>query len=42
MITKRKYGTQASVLPSSKRELGRGEKKKKKKTALSPKSENIS
>lgn len=41
MITKRKYGTQASVLPSSKRELGRG-KKKKKKTALSPKSENIS
>ena len=29
------------MLPSSKRELGRG-KKKKKKTALSPKSENIS
>lgn len=29
MITKRKYGTEASVLPSSKRELGRGKKKKK-------------
>ena len=29
VITKRKYGTEASVLPSSKRELGRGKKKKK-------------
>lgn len=28
VITKRKYGTEASVLPSSKRELGRGKKKK--------------